>query len=268
MGLDLDATERDLSVYALDEGVDNEDPHWLSEALSIPIVDRIRTMGAALWFFAHAPYRFGEAWFRGTAVIPNPLVAMAASMSVLAILGQEIRRALVKEPGAHTILSSVAETLGPYVMYVGTGLVAHLVLRALGSRRRLRTTIGMTLLAGAGPGTVLALGITVPPVLLVRHYGSVDAMQAGIPMAARTAVVVAVLVLYFGFLAVFQLGLAGAHGITRWKGVVAGTVAVIAMAFVCGALEHTSLWPHLVGSMGPHLSLYKGASGMSFGFNY
>jgi hypothetical protein len=269
--LELDPTERDLvRAFGLedDDAPAQEDPHWLRDALALPFVERLRQLAVAVWFFVRAPHRFGAAWFSGASTIPNPLVAMAASVSIMTILGQEVREVLTKEPVPRTLLSSIIDTLGPYALYFGIGLVAHLVLRTLGSKRKLRTTMGLTLLTGAGPGIILALGIGVPPVVLVKVYGSVDTINTVLPLPARIAILVSVVVLYLGFLGVYELALAGAHGVARWKGVVAGTVAVIAMAFATGALEKLDTSKRLTGSLGAHLSLQHGDKGMSFGFRY
>jgi hypothetical protein len=237
------------------------DPHWLREALAIPFVEKARAMVAALWLFMRAPWVFGDSWNRGTAKIPNPLVAMAAAVSILTLLGQESRRALDKDPTPHTLLVTLSETLSPYVMYVALGFIAHFVLRMLGSERKLRTSIGLSLLAGAGPGTLAALGLVVPGVLMVARYGSTANLSSSAPLPARVAFGIIASAAYVYFLFLFDLGLAGAHGLARWKGIAAGKIAVIALAFGCGALEHFEWLPQLTGSIGPHLSIYLGKEG-------
>src|SRR5262245_12841309 len=91
-----------------------EDPHWLRELLALPLVEKARLMGAALWFFVRAPHRFGQTWVAGGSSIPNPVIAMAASASLLALALQEVGRRLKKDVVAHSLVSSVAETLAPY----------------------------------------------------------------------------------------------------------------------------------------------------------
>ena len=243
-----------------------EDPHWLRDALAMPFVVKARAMGSALWLFGRAPRRFGEAWFRGTENVPNPVVAMAASVSILTILRQEMHRADKSDATTHTLLSTLGETLGPYLMYVGLGLVAHAVLRVFGSKRKLRTSVGVSLLAGAGPGLVFAIGMTSSGLWMIARYGTGNALDDQVPALAGRAIAAFILALYAWFLLVFQLALAGAHGLPRWKGLAAGMVAVVAMAFSCGWLEQAAWWSKAGIVLGPHLYLSFG-NGMGLRFN-
>jgi hypothetical protein len=244
----------------------DEDPHWLRDALALPFVAKIRTIGRAVWFLLRAPRAFGEAWYRGERDIPNPLVAMTAAVSILTVLGQETRRLVNKDEPPHSLFSSFLETLGPYAVYIAIGIVAHGVLRLLGSRRKLRTTVGVTLLTGAGAGTLLALGIALPAIVAVRLLGMPSTLSNGLPNAGQAVLIVLFTLMYFYFLAAFELALAGAHGLPRWKGIVAGTVAVFVVAYACGAVEHAAPGDTL-GALGPHLSLYFDRHGLKrFGF--
>jgi hypothetical protein len=244
------------------------DRPWLREAASLPFVQKVRVSLAALWLFVRAPREFGAAWSLGDAAIPNPLVAMAASLSILAVFGQEMRRIMKGDSAPHTLLASIAETLGPYTLYVGTALVAHVVLVVLGSRRKVSTTIGVTLLAAAGPGTLLAFGVGLPALALFARYGVVNALNPSVPIVVRLAVVAVVVGLYLYFVVLLQLALAGAHGVATWKAIVAGAVGVLAIAIVCGTAERAGWWPWLTGSLGPHLTAVPHARGLSLDFMY
>jgi hypothetical protein len=241
-----------------------EDPHWLRDALAMPLVVKARAMGSALWLFERKPRVFGEAWFRGNEKLPNPVVAMAASVSILTILRQELHRFGKRDEAPHTLLTSLGETLGPYLMYVGLGLLAHAALRVFGSKRKLRTTIGVCLLAGAGPGLVLALGMTLAGVWMVTLYGAGNAFDPKVPAFAGRVIACFVLGLYAHFLLVFQLALAGAHGLPRWKGLGAGMVAVVAIAFLCGWIENASWWSKAGIVLGPHAYLRLREAGLHF----
>jgi hypothetical protein len=180
---------------------------------------------------------------------------------VLTVLGQETKRLVKKDEAPHSLLSSFLETLGPYAVYIVIGIVAHALLRLLGSRRKLRTTVGVTLLVGAGAGTLLAAGIAVPVVVAIKLFGIPSTQINGVPNAAQVVLIVVFTVLYFYFLAAFELALAGAHGLPRWKGVVAGTFAVFVVAYVCGAIEYLG-HTEALGALGPHLSVYFDRHGL------
>jgi len=170
------------------------------------------------------------------------------------LIGHEARRFFQKDDVPQTLLTSLGETLGPYVLYIGLGLFAHLALRVLGSKRRLRTTVGVALLAGAGPGTVVALGLVVPTVVAVARFGSLSTLVAHLPLWGQLTLAAYVMGIYFYSMALFKLALAGAHGLPRWKGLLAGTFAVIAMGIVCGRLESTSVAEIIHLDLGPHMS--------------
>src|SRR5262249_47922293 len=122
----------------------------------------------------------------------------------------------------------------------------------------------LSLLAGAGPGMLAALGLAVPGMLMVARYGSTANLNSSAPLPARITFGIIASAAYLYFLFLFDLGLAGAHGLARWKGIAAGKIAVIAVGFGCGALEHFEWLPQLTGWIGPHLSLYFGKEGESF----
>jgi hypothetical protein len=229
------------------------DPHWHRDALSLPLVKKVRAMGAALWLFARAPRVFGEAWFRGDARIPNPAVAMATAVSILTLFAQETTRVLKRDGEVSPFVATLGETLGPYALYISMGLVAHVLLRLLGSKRRLRTTIGISLLAGAGPGMIVAFSM-MPTLAVVARYG-LEGVNDAAPMWLKLCLAVLVVVAYVHFVVAFELALAGAHSLPRWRGVVAGTLAIVVMAFVTGRFEESQRFAKYARKLGPHLSL-------------
>jgi hypothetical protein len=248
------APERTLRMFPIVESqAPSRDPRWLSDLLALPLVLRARAMGRALLFLLARPRAFGEAWARGDEGIPNPGVAMATAVSILTILGEQVQ-GLRHIERSHTFLATLGWSCGPYVLYASMGIVAHLVLRLLGSTRKLSTSIGTVLLVGAGPGTVSALGLSVLVAGIVAKYGSLEP-HAATPLLLLAAAPTMIFQVYAWIIC--QLALSGAHGVARWKGVVAGIVALIVVGFACGAVEtserfgeKTSWW------LGPHLCLH------------
>jgi hypothetical protein len=243
------------------------EPRWVHDLWGLPLVRRLRAGAAALWLFYRSPYAFGQAWVRGDARLPNPGVALATAVSVLALLAEEARRLLHKEkPGG--LLTSAAETLGPYVLYLAWGLIAHVCLRTFGSRRRLGTSLGISLLAGAGPGTVAGVVVTLVIAALGLRYGVETDFSERVPSRVMGAAIAVVYVAYLYAFVAFQLALAGAHRLARWKGIVAGTIAVLAIGFSCGALEGATGEHGMTKKLGPHLSLTRHGKSFNASINW
>lgn len=177
----------------------------------------------------------------------------SCSVSQAAIVSRS--HPLLHREATRTLLASVGETLGPYSMYLAHGLIAHVVLRALGSRRGVQTSAGIALLAGAGPGLLSALSLVATLLPLKLHYG-VDARLPDVaPRALLLGAAGVVFVSYVWFAVAFQLALAGAHRVSRWKGMLAGTIAIVAFGLLCGAVEHAEGVPRVTHVLGPHLSV-------------
>jgi hypothetical protein len=60
---------------------------------------------------------------------------------------------------------------------------------------------------------------------------------------------------YVYFVTAFVLALAGAHGVARWKAVVAGIVGVVVAGFLAGAVPKIPTVSKLEHKLGPHLAL-------------
>jgi hypothetical protein len=214
------------------------DPPWLAGLLTMAFVLRARAMAAALGLLLLRPRRFGQAWTAGAGDIPNPAVTLATAISVQALLA-EVTNALLHRDVAHTILTSTRESLSDYAKGVVMGICAHVVLRLLGSRRRFLTTVGVTFFVLSATGLVQALVKSVCAVGVGLRYGvGADLAKVG-PVWLNAVVLVLLLgMMVYGVL-LTPLALAGAHGVARWKGFVAGTLALVALF---GVLPHFPDW--------------------------
>jgi hypothetical protein len=238
----------------------DDEPRWLREAFALPFVQRLRAYFAALGFFLGSPYHFGRAWVAGDRAIPNPLVAMAAVGSVTTLFRLEAQR-LIKVETMTGLLGSAADTLGPYLLYAVMGAVAHVVLRIVGGTRRFGTSMGIAILAGALPGMVLALALMLPLFVAAAIYGDVLHANDLMPLWGRGVIAVVVMGSFLYFVVAFALALAGAHGLARWKGILAGIVAILVTAVLMGAVENRSqLAPlkRLSDKAGPHMTIWPG----------
>jgi hypothetical protein len=202
------------------------DPRWLGALLEHPFVLRARAMGRALLLLLLTPTTFGRAWTRGVSDIPNPAIALATALSIIALIA-EATNALLHRDVAHTILTSARESLALYLQTTLIGVVAHPILRLLGSRRRLLTSVGVTFLATAGWGTVFGVFRSLATLAVAARYGAGADLGKVAPVWVNGLVIGLFAVWGVYVCAVTQLALAGAHGVSRWKGVVAGTIAIL-----------------------------------------
>ncbi|MFT3914582.1 MAG: hypothetical protein QM704_10825 [Anaeromyxobacteraceae bacterium] len=136
--------------------------------------------------------------------------------------------------------------LVPYVHWALLGSIAHLVLRALGSREPYRASLAMALYAGGGPGLLLTLVTYGISFGLVAASGAanVDAAFAAHPRIG-TALFYGLVCAQVTYLA---LALAGAHRAPPWRAVAGVLVALLATAVLYGLARPP-------GSIGVHLAV-------------
>jgi hypothetical protein len=103
---------------------------------------------------------------------------------------------------------------------------------------------------------------------IVTRYGDADGVEARAPTWVSAALAVVAVGPLVYFLIVFNGALAGAHGLPRWKVVVAMIVAFVAVGFMCGSVEHATWGQALKAKFGPHFTFWRDAHGeMHSGFS-
>jgi hypothetical protein len=122
---------------------DRGEPRWIRDGLRLWFTE-IRLLFVTLWTFVTAPRRFGAEWASGKLVAMNPVGVVLASATVLLPADYGLQRVLGwdRRPNV-SVWIELARASRPYLFAALTGLVVHLVLRALGSRRLLSTTVGL-----------------------------------------------------------------------------------------------------------------------------
>jgi hypothetical protein len=228
-----DVTQPMAALDARDGG----DPHWVGALWTLPFVLRARALGSALALLLVKPRAFGRGWTNGLGHIPNPAVALATAISLQALMA-EATNALLHREVAHTMLTSVRNSLLLYAQSAAMGILAHLILRILGSRRRLLTSIGVSFLVMAGWGTVAAAVRALLALAVAGRYGAGTVAKVAPPWVNAVVIGVLLVALIQGFV-MSQLALAGAHGVARWKGFLAGTVGFVLVGV---ASSHLPQW--------------------------
>ena len=221
------------------------DPPWIREALDAPLVQKTRVMLAAMWFVCTKPRAFGRAWVTGEAQLPNPLFTMAAAVSVLGV-AESAATQLAGQATRRSFFETLGEAAGPYFTYLVMALVAHATLRALGSQRTLRTTVGIALYTGAGPGAILALAMVTCGVVQHARGKPID----------TTWVAVVISVLYGYFVYAWQRALVGAHSVSIGRGAIAVNVAIAAFALLAGGFRAGHVFDRVPVELGPHFHFF------------
>jgi hypothetical protein len=138
--------------------VDEETPINPIEEPAKPVQNEPRWLNdmAALWrreiraFFSTAaalivsPQRFGREWASGQRTAMNPIAFVLASATVLLPIDYRTQKWLAwdKRPDV-SFATDIARAFRPFAFAIAFGLVAHVLLRLLGSRRHMPTTVGL-----------------------------------------------------------------------------------------------------------------------------
>lgn len=138
---------------------DEAEPPWLREIAALWLKEG-RSFGATAWAFIARPRAFGAAWASGRLPAMNPLGFLVASFSLLLPLDYGLQRLAGWDRRAQVaIFVELARLLRPYLLSIPMALIAHGILRALGSRRRFGTTLGVYLYWITWFGTAWVLGM-------------------------------------------------------------------------------------------------------------
>jgi hypothetical protein len=239
---------------------------WVPAAAAQLLAEGAR-FGATFGAFARRPRAAAASWAGGSSDFMNPLGFVAFGAAVFWAVANGAA-ALWPVPGAGaeaSIGNQIATAVGPQVHYGLLGLAMHGVLRALGSRRRMAASVGVSFYVGGSVGVVLALAMVVLGHYMVHAHGLVhtDVAEGGALTAALAGAAVVTYALLCVVLARAMIGLHGARG---WQAAIA-----IAFAILLTALLFGSVLPE--GSYGwhPYLSLsfpHDGGYVLGFGFRH
>jgi hypothetical protein len=205
-------------------------PDWIAEAWRVTVAD-VRAFLQSSVALLRRPRQFAARWATGQSRALNPLAFMATSAAVLGVA-----QALIGLGSGNTLAAAALAVAAPYAHFGWLGLLAHAALRLLGSRQKLRVSLGVALYVGGAPAlafTLVLYGVSVA-MYFATHVDTFEAAIKHLPFAARLLVA---LIFDSGFLAVLTyLGaaLAGAHGARVWQAVLAILVALVISGAIYG----------------------------------
>jgi hypothetical protein len=229
----------------VDEG---EAPDWVRDGIR-PLADEVRSFVRTAIDFTWRPIDFAKEWSLGRRRALNPLGFLATALAVAGPANVMFER-LTHQPGDSSSLArDLATALTPFVYYLSLGALSHLVLRAFGTRRRLRDSCAMALYAGGGPALAAHLVVLLLALALYRATGQLQVHSLRTTWAL--ALLVAAMVSFGAFCATLAMSLGGLHGrdgIRRWQVVVANLAALAIAGFVFALL-------HPPGNFGLHMVL-------------
>ena len=212
------------------------DPRWPREAagaIAHELLGWLRALGGVL----AAPRRFCAAWAEGEV---RPLNPLAYSLNTLALAGPAMAL-MVHLAGVQDdvlpLWAQLAKPILPWIYSLVWLLPKHLCLRALGGRRRLRTTIGAAFYAD---GPIHLVRIFTAPVQLQQLLHPHDLHLA----AASTVSALAMFIVYAIYM---SAAMAGTHRIATWR------AALVVVGFFVAS---TFFWAELkmrAGQAGMHL---------------
>jgi hypothetical protein len=235
---------------------------WLQEAFyrfRLEVVLFCRTFAS----FCLRPGRSARQWQSGERAFMNPL-GFAASAAGVYWAATNVLALLWPIPGSEltgTPAQQLASAVTPYVHYglLGTGM--HLGMRALGSGRRILSSIGTAFYTGGSIGTLAALLLRA----LVHGSGHVHGTSA---FEVRSGELLPLLLFvaaglsYVIVCGIMLRGLMALHHVRGWKPVLAGAFALAVTALLFG-----SVLPEGEYGWHPYLRVdLVGGWSLSFGF--
>jgi hypothetical protein len=226
-------------------------PDWIADGVRASIGEVAQYLRTAAAFTAH-PGRFAIEWASGEQKALNPMGFLATALGVLApslvLVG---RFQPTHDSSPESLLADVAGAVTPFAYYLLIGGLQHGVLRAFGSRRRLRDSWAMALYAGGGPCTAGTVALCAYATALLLGGGKATFDSGGDVTPASVVLMAATISVQLIFLLTLGLSLRGLHspyGIRGWHVALATCLAVLASALLFGYAKPP-------GSFGVHLAL-------------
>ena len=213
------------------------DPPWLRDAIRA-VGRELAAFALTLWAILSAPARFADDWVHGRRRALNPLAFL---LNALAVLGPwRALWARLLDPSAPTtpLWFELAKPAYPIVVNVSVTALFHLLLRPLGARRPLRSSLAIGMYVTGGPSAIM--NFLVGPLML---YGFIhrDNVAVALSMSFANLALLAVFIVYS------ILAQAGLHRLPRWRVTVAVLVAWTAFGFL--AARTTMHHPNLMRSL-------------------
>jgi len=194
------------------------DPPWLRDAIRA-VGHELAAFLTTLWAILSAPARFADDWASGRRRALNPLAFLFNAVAVLGPWRAFWARLLDPNPPTTPLWFELSKPLYPVVINVSVTALLHLLLRPLGARRPLRSSLAIGMYVSGGPMSLF--NFLLGPVML---YGFIH--KDNVTVALTTSF--ANLGLLVIFIVYSILAQAGLHRLPRWRVTIAVLLAWIA----------------------------------------
>jgi len=198
------------------------DPQWTRDAARA-IGHELAMFATTLWAIVSAPARFADDWATGRRHALNPLAFLFNALAVLGPWRALWARLLDPNPPTTPLWFELSKPLYPIVINVTvTGLV-HLILKPLGARRPLRSSLAIGMYVSGGPLSLL--NFLVGPLMI---YGFIHRDDPKVALISAIPNLV-LLVIFIVYTIVAQAGL---HRLSRWRVALAVLIAWVAFGYL------------------------------------
>ena len=209
---------------------------WLHEAIARVRLE-LATFFTTFAAFGFQPRSAAVTWQSGDRVFMNPLgfAASAAGAYWAIVSALVVLWPIADSESTDTLAAQLTSAVGPYVHYGLLGIVMHVVLRLLGSRRSLLGSIGIAFFVGGSIGTATALLLS----SLTRWFGHVRGtsfLELASGDWAPTAILFGAALCYLAVCLLLARGLMGLHRVTVWKVIIAAAAAMLVTALLFGSV--------------------------------
>lgn len=227
MGNRVSRLRADVKLGRVSEG---ESPDWVRDGLR-QLADEVRLFLRTVVEFTLHPARFGREWTSGARHALNPLGFLATALAVAGPVNVLFAHLVRSSDEPLSLWREALAAVTPFGYYLALGALQHAVLRAFGSRRRLRDSCAMALYAGGGPALIAHILVLTIAVGLYRATGQLSANDLHRP--AELAVILGAMLsfgLFLACLSIAQGGLHARYGVRSWHITVANFVALLVTA--------------------------------------
>jgi hypothetical protein len=214
------------------------DPPWMRDAARA-VGHELSTFAATLWAIVSSPARFAADWAAGQRHALNPLAFLLNALAVIGPWRALWARLVDPNPPTTPLWFELAKPAMPIVMNVSVTAIFHLLLKPLGGRRPLRSSLAMAMYVSGGPLAIM--NFLVAPIVL---YGFIHRTNVVIALILAVANL-ALLALFFVYLIAMQASL---HKLPRWRVTLAVVVAWTSFGFLAArtSIHHPELMRSLL----------------------
>jgi hypothetical protein len=214
------------------------DPPWMRDAARA-VGHELAAFATTLWAILASPARFAADWASGRRHALNPLAFLFNSLAVVGPWRALWARLLDPNPPTTPLWFELGKPALPVLFSVAVTALFHLLLKPLGGRRPLRSSLAMAMYVSGGPMAIL--NFLVAPLVL---YGFIHRDHAAVAVSSALANLV-LLAFFFVYLIATQASL---HKLPRWRVTVAALLAWSAFGVLSArmSLHHPELMRSLL----------------------